>query len=144
MTKQITRRMKWLIDKARVVTYTRKELELLVTILKGHALNNDFEYNYLDLHGGIEECLEMREKFSPLREKTPPSMYSGYSIDRESEWLFGEETDDYKELNLFQYLLVYHRKVFLFLTCVSRKMVLAYIRKDPLTPFVEWRLKIGK
>jgi hypothetical protein len=143
MTKTITKRMKWLIDKARVVTYTKQELELLVTILHGHALNNDFEYNYLDLDDGIKECLQKWEKVSLLREKVPSSV-SGYSIDRESDWWFGEETSYYKELNLFQYLLVYHTKVFLFLTCVDRKMVLAYIRKDPLTPFVEWRLRIGK
>lgn len=129
MTKTITARMKRLIDKARVVTYTREELELLVKILHGHALNNDFEYNYLDLDDGIQECLQSPE---------------GYWIDREACWWFGEETNDYNYLNLFQYLLVYHKKVFLFLTCVDRKMVLAYIRKDPLTPFVEWRLSIGK
>jgi hypothetical protein len=127
--------MKRLVEKARVVPYTKKELSILIEILKGYWLNYNpwlpsgaIEYNYFEIGTDLEYAIEK----------------GGYLIDRVFYPWPGEQSSEYKNMNILQFLLVYHRKVFLFLTCVERNMILIYIGKDPLRPFVEWRLKIGK
>lgn len=49
-----------------------------------------------------------------------------------------------QNINFLQYLLVYHHRVFLFLTCVPLEKVPLYIASKGLEHFAEWRLKIGK
>jgi hypothetical protein len=126
MSKRITARMKLLIEKARIVSYSKEEISLLIPILEEYAKNDFIKYNYTDISFEIRSCIKT----------------GSYAIDRDSYWVFGEEDNEYKNLNLFQYLLVYHRKVFMFLTCVGREHIPLYLNRDPLIPFAEWRLKI--
>jgi hypothetical protein len=116
----VTKRAKKLIEKTRVIPYTCGELQELVKILKGYWESDSIDS---DLYFNIEECAE-----------------SGFHIDRPQ----GDGSSDYKELNMLQYLMVYHSKIFLFLTCVGQEHVPLYLNRDPLKPFAEWRLQIAK
>jgi hypothetical protein len=62
----------------------------------------------------------------------------GTGVDRESD---SEEHAHYKELNFLQYLLVYFKKIYLFLMCVPDDKVPLYINNNQLRAFVLWRLQ---
>ena len=49
-----------------------------------------------------------------------------------------------KKLSFLQFLLLWHRKVFLFLTAVPLDGVTKYLGHKKLDTLAEWRLKIGK
>ena len=55
------------------------------------------------------------------------------------------DTDvEFKKLTLGEYLLAYHRKVFLFMYCVKKERIPLYLNNPILKSFVIWRIKINK
>jgi hypothetical protein len=117
--------MKRLVEKARVIPYTKTDLKLLAEIVTGYWYENKIDFR---LYDAITDCIRD----------------NGFWIDRPIENWPDETWSDYKYLNILQYLLVYRRKIFMFLTCVDNKRVPIYIEQSSLKPFVEWRLRIGK
>ena len=57
-------------------------------------------------------------------------------------WL--EVTLEDMHVNFMQFLLVYYRKVFLFLMCVPIERISLYINHQGLRVFARWRLSIRK
>jgi hypothetical protein len=132
--KKVSARLKKFIQKASMVPYTNEELQKLHDLVEGddastwieRIQNNKREaYDY----GSFETVLHDQMK------------YGGFDIDRPVP---GETYSDSKQLNFLQYLLVYHRREFLFLVCVPNRNVPLYIGDDLLRVFVQWRLLINK
>lgn len=113
MTKEVPCRMQRYIDKAREVPYTLEELEILHGMLNGDPNHEDLWMDMFTLKNGLMDVSREYEDGVPRQ-----------------------------QLNLMQFLLVYHRRIFLFLMCVNLDQVLKYM--DDLKPFVEWRIRIGK
>jgi hypothetical protein len=133
---------KKLIGLSRVVPYTQEELKSLQKILLdanvqseiNRAQNGDpnlsIGSDWTDVRDAIEEYLR------------DGSIYTDWG---ESYNWQGIETNDSKELNLMQYLLVYYPKVFILLVCVDKKNVPLYLTRGIYyRAYAEWRLLINK
>jgi hypothetical protein len=131
--------MKRLVEKAQIVPYTKEELKLLLHIIDGAY----FEVQTKAFTQNKEDLFDYSGLISALEDELAGKKYY---IDDFSTWAHrkGETFQDYTGLNFMQFLLVYYRKIFLFLTCVDKKKTLIYLHRGPLNMFVEWRLKIGK
>lgn len=106
------------ISMASVLPYTKEELKLLLNLLE-NDLVMPFGH-YCSISGALYEQIS----------------YGGFDMDR-------PDSLDYKHLNFLQYLLIYHRKVFLFLMCVPNRNIPLYMNGE-LGPFVQWRMRINK
>jgi len=118
----MTHRLKRFISIASFVPYTEFELDMLKRIISNYITDSE---RFDSLYGAL-------------------SQNNHISIDRESFYTFGYEMNIFRDLNFLQFLLVYHRKVFIFLTQVPLKQVPLYIYKPFIKAFAEWRLLINK
>ena len=114
----ISKRLRVLIDRARIqMIYTRQDFQVLLDILKAELARN--------------HTLEMRELVKNLKE----FVANGNIELRELPCPY--------ILSIGQYLLLYYRRIFLFLYCIEKERVPLYMNTD-LGVFVMWRMKIGK
>jgi len=118
------------LDKAKSVPYTNEELKLLQDLISGYC--DPGEDLPFDLWNGLMFAIEEYIR------------YGGISVNMSSDTILGYESDNCKHLNFMQYLLVYYRKIFLFLTCVDMNHVALYLKKNPFNIFCEWRYKINQ
>jgi len=61
--------------------------------------------------------------------------------DRKLDLSLGSED---QKVNFMTYLLIYHRRIFLFLECVPKMDVPKYLADKRLSRFAEWRMRIHK
>jgi hypothetical protein len=120
-----------LVKKAEFMFYTKDELKLLEEMIDGHCDPSE-ENVPNDVWSGVTIAI-----YEYLN-------YGGISVNMDSDWFLGYERDISKKLNFSQFLLVYYRKIFLFLSYVSLDQVALYLNKKPLTVFCLWRYKIGR
>lgn len=116
------KRIDKMLSLSKSVPYTNEELRVLKDLIDNNIMdeNGITNDNFLELYCCLIEIISN----------------GSYYIDRPS--------GTFKRLNFLEYLLVYFRKVYLFLTCVSVKNVPLYINDAQLSPFVQWRLFINK
>jgi len=104
-----------MINLAASITYSPKELAQLQELLSGGVHDSLWMDLFIFKGGGLMDVSRDYEDGVPRQ-----------------------------EINFMQYLLLYHRKLFLFLAVLPLQDVLKYITDENLRPFVEWRLKINR
>ncbi|RLG10762.1 hypothetical protein DRN73_06995 [Candidatus Pacearchaeota archaeon] len=121
------RRIEKMISLAKSVPYTNDELRILLNLINDKLIdmNGLINETYLNIVSLIEDQIENR----------------GTYIDRGSS-----DSNDYrfKKLNFLQYLLVYFKRIFIFLVYIPLENVPLYINDNQLNPFCHWRLLINK
>lgn len=119
-------RIQKLISLSKTAPYTEEELKFLYDLIKGSVDNTyPFNNNLFD----VSESLKGEIKGE------------GTLIDWNSD---SEDNVSFKTLNFLQFLLIYFRKIFLFLICVPFERVPLYIGHKELNDFAHWRLLINK
>ena len=119
-------RIKKLISLSKTAPYTEKELKLLLNLIKGKMDNTyPFDNNLFDVSVSLKGEIQGE----------------GTLIDWDSD---SEDKVSFKTLNFLQFLLIYFRKIFLFLICVPIERVPLYIGHKELEDFAHWRLSINK
>ncbi len=118
-------RLKKYISLSRSYPYTEEELKLLYSLING-KLNNDHPSelynNFLEIMFSLEDEIKGEGILTDLSDDDVGLYF----------------------LNFLQYLLIYFKRVFLFLICVPVKKVPMYIGDEQLDIFVQWRLQINK
>jgi len=132
---KVSERSKRYIELAKAVPYSAFELDALKDIL--------YEMFLKELREGIGDV------FQELYLDLTNYIRCGFITDTLDEsHVQCEQTEymdtRYYELNYMQYLLINHRKVFLFLTHVPIDQVPLYLNDPKLEPFAKWRLTIAK
>jgi hypothetical protein len=120
MNQKLTIRETKYLAIAKTDSYTREELKMLEGLLYDHLVSsyeNSCDWDAEEIRFVVQEYLE----------------HGGISIDNTS-----------KSFNFLQYLLVYYRKFFLFLTCVPLSNLPLYLNKKTLRIFCLWRMKIHR
>lgn len=121
-----TIRIQKLVKLAKSAPYTKKELKLLYNLIKSKMdTSYTLDTNLFDISESLKG--EMKGK--------------GTLIDWNSD---SEEYASFKNLNFLQFLLVYFKKIFIFLVCVPLERVPIYIGHNQLNDFATWRLLINK
>jgi len=120
------KRSEKLIELSKSVPYSKEELKLLSNMVYDVSINDSIlNDDFYEIYNCINDNISGK----------------GYAIDRDSD---SEEYSPDKPLNILQFLLVYFKKISLFLTCVSLENVPLYINDSQLKAFVQWRLLINK
>lgn len=124
---KVSSRTKRLIVLADSMNYSREDLKVLYGILSDE-FDKDTRNNYVyDLWEEIGSIYEKGHTVDSLTEEAT-----------EDGAMIGDTT--YYKLDLPEYLLVNHRKVFLFLALVPFKNVPLYTNDPKLAVFARWRL----
>jgi len=119
-------RIQKLISLSKAAPYTKEELKFLYGLINDRINNTyPFNNNLFD----VSESLKGEIKGE------------GTLIDWNSD---SEDSVSFKTLNFLQFLLIYFRKIFLFLVCVPIDRVPLYIEHKELNDFAHWRLSIKK
>ena len=106
--------------------YTEKDLAVLAGILMGVNNFNDPVFKPLS---DIEDALREHQKNGFVED----------TLHIEEEENF---TEKYVRISFMQFLILYHKKVFLFLTRVPLNDVVLYYGDPLLSYFADWRIKI--
>ena len=112
------------VEMAGTVPYSREDLILLKDMVYGAWDTMIDEWDFFTLYDAINSEIDGTGTYT---DSTP------------DDW----GTGNYKKLNLMQFMLVYFRRVFLFLRCVPPERVPLYVADGQLKVFCEWRLRTG-
>ncbi len=121
-----TIRIQKLVSLSNMAPYTNEELKLLYDLIKGKIDNTyPFDNNLFDVSESLKDEIKGE----------------GTLIDWNSD---SEDSPSFKKITFLQFLLIYFRKIFLFLICVPIKRVPLYVGHKQLNDFAHWRLAINK
>ena len=126
----VSKRLQLLLKKEIEIRYTFDDLKLLYNMLKDVS-----KYDYIRDELCINFCLNEYLNYHSIsldenvEDSYPLTMWEYYSIS--------------KEISLSHYLLLFYRKVFMFMTCVPLTSVPKYIGTE-MGIYAEWRLQIHK
>lgn len=121
------KRSEKVINLSKSVPYSKEELTLLYKIVDNKITTPEglFDEDFSEIALCISDTLSN----------------GGYPIDRESD---SEENAHFERLNMMQFLLVYFKRICLFLILVPFRNVPLYINDSQLGAFARWRLLINK